>query len=45
LRTHRNKLASLHGLKEDGSARVMLYEKGYGKDPAAIAADAIAFGV
>eukprot|EP00042_Codosiga_hollandica_P051452 m.631957 g.631957 ORF g.631957 m.631957 type:complete len:631 (-) comp58288_c0_seq1:133-2025(-) len=39
LRTHRNKLSALH----EGSDRVVLYEKGYGKDPAAIAHDAIAF--
>ena len=45
LRTHRNKLESLHG-KSDPSAPpcVQLFEKGYGKDPAGIAHDAIAFG-
>lgn len=45
LRTHVRHLNALHPpSKENGPPSVMLYEKGYGKDAAAIAMDAINFG-
>ena len=45
LRTHRRSLATLHPPAEDGDPdKVLLYEKGYGKDSAAIAMDAIRYG-
>lgn len=45
LRTHVRHLNALHpSSKENGPPSVMLYEKGYGKDAAAIAMDAINFG-
>ena len=42
LRTHVRHLGSLQG--DQTPPRVMLYERGYGKDAAAIAMDAIAYG-
>lgn len=45
LRTHVRKLNSLHPAPEgNGMLSVMLYERGYGKDAASIAMDAINFG-
>ena len=45
LRTHVRHLNSLHPPPSgSGPASVLLYEKGYGKDAAAIAMDAINFG-
>ena len=45
LRTHVRKLNSLHPPeKSNGLPSVMLYERGYGKDAASIAMDAINFG-
>ena len=43
LRTHTRKLNALHP-PIDGHHRVQLYEKGYGKDSAGIAMEAINFG-
>eukprot|EP00054_Salpingoeca_dolichothecata_P009120 m.51626 g.51626 ORF g.51626 m.51626 type:complete len:634 (-) comp18176_c0_seq1:145-2046(-) len=42
LRTHCKKLTVLHE-KQQSNGQVLLYEKGYGKDDAGIAADAISF--
>ena len=45
LRTHVRHLNALHPpASGSGPASVLLYEKGYGKDAAAIAMDAINFG-
>ena len=45
LRTHVRKLNSLHPPEQaNGLPAVMLYERGYGKDAASIALDAINFG-
>lgn len=45
LRTHTHHLASLHKpQREGGPPSVMLYERGYGKDAAGIAMEAIGFG-
>lgn len=45
LRTHVRKLNSLHPPQQsNGLPSVMLYERGYGKDAASIAMDAINFG-
>jgi signal recognition particle receptor subunit alpha len=45
LRTHVRKLNSLHPPEQaNGLPSVMLYERGYGKDAASIAMDAINFG-
>ena len=45
LRTHVRHLNALHPPpKENSPPSVMLFEKGYGKDAAAIAMDAINFG-
>jgi len=41
LRTHTRRLNSLHPVKEGSSPMVQLYEKGYGKDAAGIAMEAI----
>ena len=45
LRTHVRHLNALHPpANGNGPASVLLYEKGYGKDAASIAMDAINFG-
>lgn len=45
LRTHQRRLNSLHPPeKHGGRPMVQLYEKGYGKDAAGIAMEAIAYG-
>lgn len=45
LRTHQRRLNSLHPPEQNrGRAVVQLYEKGYGKDAAGIAMEAIAYG-
>lgn len=45
LRTHQRRLNSLHPPeKHGGQPVVQLYEKGYGKDAAGIAMEAIAYG-
>ena len=45
LRTHTRKLNALHPSdKHSGRQMVQLYEKGYGKDAAGIAMEAINFG-
>lgn len=45
LRTHTRKLNALHPAeKHAGQQMVQLYEKGYGKDAAGIAMEAINFG-
>lgn len=45
LRTHVRHLNALHPpTRENGPPSVLLYEKGYGKDAATIAMDAINFG-
>ena len=45
LRTHTRHLAALHPPEGgEGPVRVMLYERGYGKDAAGIAMEAIHFG-
>ena len=45
LRTHTRHLAALHpSEREGGPVRVMLYERGYGKDAAGIAMEAIHYG-
>ena len=45
LRTHTHHLASLHkAQREGGPPSVILYERGYGKDAAGIAMEAIGFG-
>ena len=45
LRTHTRKLNALHPAeKHGGQQMVQLYEKGYGKDAAGIAMEAINFG-
>ena len=45
LRTHKSRLAALHPPdREGGPSKVMLYERGYGKDAAGIALEAINFG-
>ena len=45
LRTHQRRLSSLHPPQEHGGRPVVqLYEKGYGKDAAGIAMEAIAYG-
>lgn len=45
LRTHQRRLNSLHPPeKHGGQPAVQLFEKGYGKDAAGIAMEAIAFG-
>ena len=45
LRTHQRRLNSLHPPGKDGGRPVVhLYEKGYGKDAAGIAMEAIAYG-
>jgi len=41
LRTHCHKLNALHPQMADGQQAVLLYEKGYGKDAAGIASEAI----
>lgn len=46
LRTHMRKLNALHPPeKHGGQQMVQLYEKGYGKDAAGIAMEAINFGM
>lgn len=46
LRTHQRRLNSLHPPeKHGGQPVVQLYEKGYGKDAAGIAMEAIAYGM
>lgn len=46
LRTHTRKLNALHPPeKHAGQQMVQLYEKGYGKDAAGIAMEAINFGI
>ena len=46
LRTHTRKLNALHPpSKHNGKQMVQLYEKGYGKDAAGIAMEAINFGL
>ena len=46
LRTHKSHLSSLHPPDRDGGpAKVMLYERGYGKDAAGIAMEAITYGM
>ncbi len=46
LRTHTSHLSALHPLeRRGGPASVMLYERGYGKDAAGIAMEAIHYGV
>ena len=46
LRTHTRHLNALHPAeKHDGRAPVQLYEKGYGKDAAGIAMEAIKYGM
>lgn len=46
LRTHTRRLSALHPPeKHGGRAMVQLFEKGYGKDAAGIAMEAIAFGM
>lgn len=45
LRTHQRRLNSLHPPEQHGGRPVVqLYEKGYGKDAAGIAMEAIAYG-
>lgn len=45
LRTHTRKLNALHPAQaHNGTQMVQLYEKGYGKDAAGIAMEAINFG-
>ena len=45
LRTHQRRLNSLHPPEQHGGRpMVQLYEKGYGKDAAGIAMEAIAYG-
>ena len=45
LRTHKSRLAALHPPdREGGPCKVMLFERGYGKDAAGIAMDAINYG-
>lgn len=45
LRTHTHHLDSLHKpAREGGPPSIMLYERGYGKDAAGIAMEAIGFG-
>ena len=45
LRTHKNKLNALHPSdSHQGTQMVHLYEKGYGKDAAGIAMEAINYG-
>lgn len=45
LRTHQRRLNSLHPPEQhDGCTMVQLYEKGYGKDAAGIAMEAISYG-
>lgn len=45
LRTHQRRLNSLHPPEKHGGRPVVqLYEKGYGKDAAGIAMEAIAYG-
>lgn len=45
LRTHQRRLNSLHPPQDHGGRPVVqLYEKGYGKDAAGIAMEAIAYG-
>ena len=45
LRTHKSRLAALHPPdREGGPSKVMLFERGYGKDAAGIAMDAINYG-
>lgn len=45
LRTHTRRLNALHPPENhDGRTMVQLYEKGYGKDAAGIAMEAISFG-
>lgn len=46
LRTHQRRLNSYHPPeKHGGQTMVQLYEKGYGKDAAGIAMEAIAYGM
>lgn len=46
LRTHQRRLNSLHPPERHGGRpMVQLYEKGYGKDAAGIAMEAIAYGM
>ena len=46
LRTHQRRLNSLHPPEQHGGRPVVqLYEKGYGKDAAGIAMEAIAYGM
>ena len=46
LRTHKSHLSSLHPPDRDGGPpKVMLYERGYGKDAAGIAMEAISYGM
>lgn len=46
LRTHQRRLNSLHPPEKHGGRPVVqLYEKGYGKDAAGIAMEAIAYGM
>lgn len=46
LRTHTRRLSALHPPeKHGGRTMVQLFEKGYGKDAAGIAMEAIAFGI
>lgn len=46
LRTHQRRLNSLHPPERHGGRpMVQLYEKGYGKDAAGIAMEAIAYGI
>lgn len=44
LRTHQRRLNSLHPPQQQGRPVVQLFERGYGKDAAGIAMEAIAYG-
>ena len=44
LRTHTRKLNALHPPDKNGQHMVQLYEKGYGKDAAGIAMEAVNYG-